>query len=52
MNTLIRPEYYLIPGRHPADCRCSEHALKQLLGSAVTFPARAPTLRPSNPKSD
>jgi hypothetical protein len=40
MNTLYRPEYYVIPGRHPADCRCSEHALKRLLSSAAKFAAR------------
>jgi hypothetical protein len=50
MNTLYRPEYYVIPGRHPADCRCSEHALKRLLGSAEKFSAWTPAARPSSSK--
>jgi hypothetical protein len=26
MNEILRPEYYVLPGKHPADCRCSDHA--------------------------
>lgn len=28
MNAISRPEYYVVPDRHPGNCRCSKHGLK------------------------
>ena len=25
MNAITRPEYYVLPVKHPANCRCSGH---------------------------
>jgi hypothetical protein len=38
MKEILRPEYYLLPGKHPAHCRCSEHAPKLAL-QAVSVPS-------------
>ena len=38
MKDILRPEYYMLPGKHPADCRCSEHAPKLNL-QAVSVPS-------------
>jgi len=38
MNTItfiIRPEHYVLPVRHPPNCRCSQHESKQ--GSGGNF---------------
>jgi hypothetical protein len=28
MNAIIRPEHYVLPAKHPANCRCREHESK------------------------
>jgi hypothetical protein len=28
MNTIIRPEHYVLPVKHPANCQCREHQPK------------------------
>jgi hypothetical protein len=28
MNAIIRPEHYVLPVKHPANCQCSEHGSK------------------------
>jgi hypothetical protein len=28
MNAIIRPEHYVLPVKHPANCQCSEHESK------------------------
>lgn len=28
MKAIIRPEYYVLPVKHPANCQCSEHESK------------------------
>jgi len=28
MNAIIRPEHYVLPVKHPANCQCSEHVSK------------------------
>jgi hypothetical protein len=28
MNAINRPEYYVVPGKHPGNCRCSKHRPK------------------------
>jgi len=28
MNAINRPEYYVVPGLHPGNCRCSKHPSK------------------------
>ena len=33
MNALNRPEYYVVPARHPGNCRCSKHGGKISLGA-------------------
>jgi hypothetical protein len=38
MKEILRPEYYRVPGKHPANCRCSEHAPKLDL-QAVSVPS-------------
>jgi hypothetical protein len=38
MKEILRPEYYMLPGKHPANCRCSEHAPKLGL-QAVSVPS-------------
>ena len=40
MNAIIRPEYYVVPTRHPGNCRCSEHGgtVGQRAPSTVQLP--------------
>ena len=42
MNAISRPEYYVVPTRHPGNCRCSEHrgTVSQRAPSIVHLPEK------------
>lgn len=37
MTPIIRPEHYVLPVRHPPNCRCTQHGVKKSSQSAATF---------------
>ena len=52
ITPIIRPEHYVLPVKHPANCRCTQHVSKAGSQVVSTSNSHAMVLNRSESRSD